>query len=398
MAGTSPAMTVEKQWRPSQQPRPARRRRHRRPSVSGGGAGRRADQARRHRRSRHRRARRAFPVSRPRRSSHPQRDRARPQSDRAGAHRRAAQRSAPPRPGRCSAACGRPWWSASAAIRPCRRCLPRRCAASRPCCTSRTASWAAPTACWPRASPRSPPASRRWPSSIRGCKAKSLSPATRCGREVIAAAATPFAAPQPGGKFRLLVFGGSQGARVMAEIVPPAIEHLAADRARALERRAAGARRRSRRGARHLCAAWRRQPSARRSSPTCRARMAAAHLVDFALRRFHGRRAVRHRPAGHPGAAAACARSGPVRQCRRAGRGRRGACASSSATSRRSGWQPKSRRWPPTRRGSPRMAAGGEIRRHTRRRRAAGGSGSEGGRDLSDFARAGLVSAIHLLQ
>jgi UDP-N-acetylglucosamine--N-acetylmuramyl-(pentapeptide) pyrophosphoryl-undecaprenol N-acetylglucosamine transferase len=48
-------------------------------------------------------------------------------------------------------------------------------------------------------------------------------------REVIAAAAVPYAAPQPGGKLNLLVFGGSQGARVMAEIVPPAIERLAAD-------------------------------------------------------------------------------------------------------------------------------------------------------------------------
>jgi UDP-N-acetylglucosamine--N-acetylmuramyl-(pentapeptide) pyrophosphoryl-undecaprenol N-acetylglucosamine transferase len=48
-------------------------------------------------------------------------------------------------------------------------------------------------------------------------------------REVIAAAAVPYAAPQPGGKLDLLVFGGSQGARVMAEIVPPAIERLAAD-------------------------------------------------------------------------------------------------------------------------------------------------------------------------
>jgi UDP-N-acetylglucosamine--N-acetylmuramyl-(pentapeptide) pyrophosphoryl-undecaprenol N-acetylglucosamine transferase len=45
-------------------------------------------------------------------------------------------------------------------------------------------------------------------------------------REVIAAAATPFAAPQPGGKLNLLVFGGSQGARVMADIVPPAVERL----------------------------------------------------------------------------------------------------------------------------------------------------------------------------
>ena len=48
-------------------------------------------------------------------------------------------------------------------------------------------------------------------------------------REVIAAAATPYAAPEPGGKLRLLVFGGSQGARVMSEIVPAAIGLLNAD-------------------------------------------------------------------------------------------------------------------------------------------------------------------------
>jgi len=47
--------------------------------------------------------------------------------------------------------------------------------------------------------------------------------------EVIAAAATPYAAPQPDGKLRLLVFGGSQGARVMAEVVPSAIERVAAE-------------------------------------------------------------------------------------------------------------------------------------------------------------------------
>jgi UDP-N-acetylglucosamine--N-acetylmuramyl-(pentapeptide) pyrophosphoryl-undecaprenol N-acetylglucosamine transferase len=46
--------------------------------------------------------------------------------------------------------------------------------------------------------------------------------------EVIAAAATPYAAPELSGKLRLLVFGGSQGARVMAEIVPAAVERLAA--------------------------------------------------------------------------------------------------------------------------------------------------------------------------
>jgi UDP-N-acetylglucosamine--N-acetylmuramyl-(pentapeptide) pyrophosphoryl-undecaprenol N-acetylglucosamine transferase len=47
--------------------------------------------------------------------------------------------------------------------------------------------------------------------------------------EVITAAASPYAAPAADGKLRLLVFGGSQGARVMAEIVPVAIERLTAN-------------------------------------------------------------------------------------------------------------------------------------------------------------------------
>ena len=44
--------------------------------------------------------------------------------------------------------------------------------------------------------------------------------------QVIAAAASGYSAPAPGEKIRLLVFGGSQGAHVMAEIVPLAIERL----------------------------------------------------------------------------------------------------------------------------------------------------------------------------
>jgi UDP-N-acetylglucosamine--N-acetylmuramyl-(pentapeptide) pyrophosphoryl-undecaprenol N-acetylglucosamine transferase len=40
--------------------------------------------------------------------------------------------------------------------------------------------------------------------------------------QVIAASAIPYAAPEPSGKIRLLVFGGSQGARVMSDIVPAA--------------------------------------------------------------------------------------------------------------------------------------------------------------------------------
>jgi UDP-N-acetylglucosamine--N-acetylmuramyl-(pentapeptide) pyrophosphoryl-undecaprenol N-acetylglucosamine transferase len=46
---------------------------------------------------------------------------------------------------------------------------------------------------------------------------------------VLAAAAQPYAAPVANGPFRLLITGGSQGARVMADIVPPAVERLAPD-------------------------------------------------------------------------------------------------------------------------------------------------------------------------
>jgi UDP-N-acetylglucosamine--N-acetylmuramyl-(pentapeptide) pyrophosphoryl-undecaprenol N-acetylglucosamine transferase len=43
---------------------------------------------------------------------------------------------------------------------------------------------------------------------------------------VIDAAATPYDVPKADGAFRVLVFGGSQGARVMSEIVPPAVARL----------------------------------------------------------------------------------------------------------------------------------------------------------------------------
>ncbi|MGA2288378.1 undecaprenyldiphospho-muramoylpentapeptide beta-N-acetylglucosaminyltransferase [Bradyrhizobium sp.] len=43
---------------------------------------------------------------------------------------------------------------------------------------------------------------------------------------ILAAAAVPYLAPEPTGTFRMLVVGGSQGARVMADIVPSAIERL----------------------------------------------------------------------------------------------------------------------------------------------------------------------------
>jgi UDP-N-acetylglucosamine--N-acetylmuramyl-(pentapeptide) pyrophosphoryl-undecaprenol N-acetylglucosamine transferase len=43
---------------------------------------------------------------------------------------------------------------------------------------------------------------------------------------ILVASAMKFVSPEPTGSFRLLVVGGSQGARVMADIVPDAIERL----------------------------------------------------------------------------------------------------------------------------------------------------------------------------
>ena len=47
--------------------------------------------------------------------------------------------------------------------------------------------------------------------------------------QVIEAAATPYPVPAAGGDIHMLVFGGSQGAHVMAEVVPAAVGQLAPD-------------------------------------------------------------------------------------------------------------------------------------------------------------------------
>lgn len=48
-------------------------------------------------------------------------------------------------------------------------------------------------------------------------------------RPKVLAAVAPYRQPTEGGKIDVVVFGGSQGARVFAEIVPPALEALPAD-------------------------------------------------------------------------------------------------------------------------------------------------------------------------
>src|SRR6267378_856346 len=56
--------------------------------------------------------------------------------------------------------------------------------------------------------------------------AKTTTVGTPMRPAILAAAAVKFASPEPAGPLRLLVVGGSQGARVMADIVPGAIERL----------------------------------------------------------------------------------------------------------------------------------------------------------------------------
>ena len=56
--------------------------------------------------------------------------------------------------------------------------------------------------------------------------AKTTTVGTPMRPAILAAAAVNYASPEPNGPLRLLVVGGSQGARVMSDIVPGAIERL----------------------------------------------------------------------------------------------------------------------------------------------------------------------------
>ena len=95
----------------------------------------------------------------------------------------------------------------------------------------------------------------------------------------------------------------------------------------------------------------------RRRSRAILSRSAGAHGGEpsgrGALGRLDRRRACGDRPAGDPGAAAARARSGPVRQCRRAGRRRRRDSAGAGGVYAASGSPPRLPRSRRRRSGSP---------------------------------------------
>ena len=146
---------------------------------------------------------------------------------------------------------------------------------------------------------------------------------------VLEAATTPYAPSQAGEPFRLLVFGGSQGAQFFSDAMPAAIAALAGGAARAAEGDAAGARRGRRPGQGRLCRARHGGAGAavlHRHGGADR-RRASGH---FALRRLDGFGDRGDRPAGAAGALSACARPRPGGERGGAcgGRRRRGACRS----------------------------------------------------------------------
>ena len=68
--------------------------------------------------------------------------------------------------------------------------------------------------------------------NVKGVPAGIKAPLIHTGnpvRPAVLAARTPYPSLTAGGTLRLLVFGGSQGARVMSEVVPAALERLSSD-------------------------------------------------------------------------------------------------------------------------------------------------------------------------
>ena len=139
---------------------------------------------------------------------------------------------------------------------------------------------------------------------------------------VVTAASIPYDPPQPGGILRLLVFGGSQGARVFADLVPPAIAALDP----ALRARLSIVQQTRDEDLARTRSAYAEIGVAAELAPfftDLPARMAHAHLVVARSGASNCGRARGHRPAVDPGAAAARPRPGPGGERRRHRQGRR---------------------------------------------------------------------------
>ena len=125
---------------------------------------------------------------------------------------------------------------------------------------------------------------------------------------------TPYAPPDPSGPLRVCLCSAAARARgscpTSCRPRSSGSNRICRCACRSSSRRAT----RMSRGCANLCAAATSRPRSRRSLPTCR-RGSRPPSRRVALGRLDRRRTCGHRPAGDPGAAAACARPGPGRQC-----------------------------------------------------------------------------------
>ena len=118
---------------------------------------------------------------------------------------------------------------------------------------------------------------------------------------VIALRDRAYAMPEPGGPVRLLVLGGSQGARVLSEIVPAALERLPeAMRARLVVNQQCRSEDLEMASDTYIAAGIKAELAT--FFHDVPARLAAAHLVIVAVRRLDRGRTDGDRPALDPGA------------------------------------------------------------------------------------------------
>ena len=115
-------------------------------------------------------------------------------------------------PGGCSRAAGPTWWSASAATARGRCCCWRRCAAFRRCSWSRTRRPASPTGCWPAGSRA---AALSYDETLRHFPRDGRRHRQSGAARVPATGAGAMNGRHPMARTRVLIVGGSQGARAI---------------------------------------------------------------------------------------------------------------------------------------------------------------------------------------
>ena len=134
---------------------------------------------------------------------------------------------------------------------------------------------------------------------------------------VVEAAAIPY--PGADGPLRILIFGGSQGARIMADVVPSAIELVPM----AVQARLSVTQQARAEDIARVRSAYERLGGGRAVLRRFAGPYGGEPYRDLPFGRVHGRRTCRDRTARHPGAVASRARPRSACECQRARKGRR---------------------------------------------------------------------------